>query len=68
MMNAWTFSENREHADEIAAWMIEEAKKRGWRLASVPGAATIAKLMVLRAIRQAERAAATPSATSSPSP
>jgi hypothetical protein len=55
-MNAWTFAENREHADEIAAWMIDEAKKRGWKLASVPGAATIAKVMVLRAIRKAERA------------
>jgi hypothetical protein len=53
-MNAWGPS-CRDHADEIAAWMVDEAKKRGWKLASVPGAAKVAKLMVLRAIRQAER-------------
>lgn len=54
-MNQWGAACN-DHVDEIAAWMIEQAKERGWKLAKASGAATIAKLMVKRAIRQWERA------------
>lgn len=59
-MNQWG-SACRGHLDEIADHMIEQAKERGWKLAGMPGAATVCRLMVLRAVRQAERAIASQS-------
>ncbi len=56
-MNAWG-SACREHADEIVAHMMEEAKKRGWKSASMPGAATVAKSLVYWSVRRWERATA----------
>jgi hypothetical protein len=56
-MNGWGSAGCSEHLEEIVGWMMEEAKKRGWKMATMPGAATVARLMVLRAVRQAEREA-----------
>lgn len=55
-MNTWG-SSCRDHIDEIVSHMLAEAKTRGWKLAAMPGAATVARLMVLRSIRQSEREA-----------
>ena len=57
-MNAWGPAGCREHLNEIVAHMLEEAKKRGWKLAGLPGAATVAGLAVRRACRMAEKAEA----------
>lgn len=57
IMNMWGPAGCREHIDEIVAHMLEEATKRGWTIATWPGAATACKLAVKRACRQAERVA-----------
>jgi hypothetical protein len=57
-MNAWGPAGCREHLNEIVAHMLSEAKKRGWKLAGLPGAATVAGLAVRRACRMAEKAEA----------
>lgn len=54
-MNAWGPDGCREHLDEIVGHMLSEAKKRGWKLAGLPGAATVARLAVRRACRLAEK-------------
>jgi len=58
MMNGWTAAENREHIDETAAKMQQEADNRGWLLkivARFPLAPTGTKWMIEWAIRQAEK-------------
>jgi len=56
-MNAWGTGCCREHLDEIVGWLIAKAKQDGWKLASAPGVETLIRLLVMRAIRKAERTA-----------
>lgn len=60
-MNAWGAAGCREHIDEIVAWLVEEATKRGWwsLAVAVPGSRFFIKRMVLSAIKKAEREADT---------
>jgi hypothetical protein len=57
-MNTWGVEGCRNHLDEIVGWLMSKAKEDKWKLASAPGAETLVKLMVKRAIRKAERATA----------
>ncbi len=54
-MNAWGPDGCREHLDEIVGWMLEEAEKRGWRSAKLPGARWAVKRMVMSAIKESEK-------------
>ena len=56
-MNAWGVVGCREHLNEIIGWLVAKAREDKWKLANVPGAETLIRLMVTRAIRKAERAA-----------
>ncbi len=56
-MNQWG-SACRDHLDEITTHMIDEAIKRGWKLAKMPGAKRMCEILVLRSIRKYERATA----------
>lgn len=55
-MNSWGPDGCREHIEEIVAWMVEEAGKRGWwKLAvAVPGSGVVIRQMVLGAIKRSE--------------
>lgn len=65
-MNAWGPQRCREHINEIADKMVSEAQRRGWRLARLRmPTRTVAKGLVLLAIRRAERAT-TPATTPPP--
>ena len=55
-MNVWGPTGCREHIDEIVEWLSEEATKRGWRMAKWRTGRLGIRLMVLYAIRKAERA------------
>jgi len=55
-MNAWGPDGCRKHLDEIVGWLVEEATKRGWRSAKLPGARWAVKRMVLGAIAESEKA------------
>ena len=58
MMNRWTAAENRQHIEQTAAKMQQEAEKRGWLLkiaARFPFAPTGTKWMIEWAIRRAEK-------------
>ena len=54
-MNAWGPQGCREHLDEIVGWLLDEAQRRGWRTAKLPGARWAVKRLVLGAIRQADK-------------
>jgi len=51
-MNAWGPAGCREHLDEIVGWLLEEAERRGWRSAKLPGARWAVKRLVLAAIKE----------------
>ena len=56
-MNAWGPAGCREHINEIADWLIEEANKRGWwKLTTIIPCSRIAvkQLLILPAIAKAE--------------
>lgn len=55
-MNSWGPSGCREHLGEIVDWLSKEATKRGWRMAKWKTGKLGIRLMVLYAIRKAERA------------
>ncbi len=54
-MNAWGPQGCREHLDEIVAWLLDEAQRRGWRTAKLPGARWAIKQLVSQAIRLADK-------------
>lgn len=45
----------REHLDEIVGWLLDEAQRRGWRTAKLPGVRWAIKRLVFQAIHKAER-------------
>ena len=54
-MNTWGPTGCREHIDDIVSWLLDEAHRRGWRTAKLPGARWTIKRLVLRAIHKAEK-------------
>jgi len=53
-MNAWGPDGCREHLEEIVGWLLEEAQRRGWRSAKLPGARWAVKRLVLAAIAESK--------------
>ena len=53
-MNAWGPQGCREHLDEIVGRLLDEAQRRGWRTAKLPGAHWAVKRLVNQAIHRAE--------------
>jgi len=53
-MNAWGPTGCREHLDEIVGWLVDEAQRRGWRIAKLPVVRWSIKRFVLSAIRRCE--------------
>jgi len=57
-MNAWGVEQCRVRLDEIANWLTEEAKKRGWKervAVAIPGVGYFIRKMITDAIDESER-------------